>query len=1114
VLTTNERCRARARGVCWTLLFTVSACAPETSSTEAQSASPRAAAADDHTVTLITGDRVVLRHGAPLVTPARGRTNVAFLVERTGDRVRVVPDDVAPLIAAGQLDAALFDVSLLLDSGYGDRERDDIPLIVTHAPAASGLARGAGAGVIVDRALPALNAIAARQPKANAGAALAALGASSALAGGAPTKIWLDRIRKPSLDHSVPQIGGPAARARGFTGAGITVAVLDTGVDSAHPDLAGKVIAAQDFTGDGQGAGDVVGHGTHVASIIAGSGAASGGQLAGVAPGAQLLSGRVCLVFGCPDSAILAGMSWAVAEQHAPIVNLSLGGTDTPEIDPIEDAVNRLSAQFGTLFVIAAGNRGAAGTIESPGSADAALTVGAVDRDDQLALFSSEGPRNGDRAVKPDVAAPGVDIVAARAAGVPPIGVPVGDVYMALSGTSMATPHAAGAAALILQQHVGWTGAQLKAQLIATADPSAEQTAFQQGAGRIDVDRGTRQDVTADPPSLSLGVASFPHDDDPPIVRTVRYRNGGATPVALALAASLSCSAGGATPPGMIQVEPSQLTVPAGGTADATVTVTTSGDSPNGLYSGALVATGGDVRVETAIGVEREIESFELSIDVVGGNGTPTRATVIVTAAGGGGGGFLFINGHIALRLPRGSYSVDVHTTSSPLAFMSYPRLELDADKALVFDARLARPLEVDVGDPTVRLASVGWTYVDFPRSRSFSAFGFGVAISAAHVGPDAAPDELVGFASATQTDTDPSTAPSLIYNLAHAERGHIPTGWRETAAREQIATVIARHAGRDDGLYNKVSFAIYDDPREGLIGVGSSLLLDYNGPFQRTERFFAPGFLWEDVWFDNRLLPEQPDFPTEVAEEFSFHDRRPGTTVTEQWNQAVIGPAFPTVAVFDGAKFALGSSASRTGDQLVLRPSMVSDSASPARNTDTLFDRRRLALFRNGVLVEERKDTFDPFEVPPEAATYRYELELARPADLFELSPQVTAAYTFRSQHSPGDAPRSLPLLTMRFRPELDQHNRTSARVMVLPIAFERPPGAGTPLVVRASLEVSFDGGARWSRVPVIVLGDRALAVIVHRAGATAVSLRGSATDVAGNQIEQTILQAYGLAQ
>ena len=168
--------------------------------------------------------------------------------------------------------------------------------------------------------------------------------------------------------------------------------------------------------------------------------------------------------------------------------------TDTPEVDLLEEAVNRLTAQTGTLFVIAAGNEGPGeSTVGSPGSADAALTVGAVDKQDKLADFSSRGPRVGDGAVKPDVTAPGVDIVAAKAKK-SVIGDPVGEQYLRLSGTSMATPHTAGAAALLAQQHPSWKAGELKGALMGSAKPAADQTAFEQGTGRIDVAQGHRAD--------------------------------------------------------------------------------------------------------------------------------------------------------------------------------------------------------------------------------------------------------------------------------------------------------------------------------------------------------------------------------------------------------------------------------------------------------------------------------------------------------------------------------------------------------------------------------------------------------------------------------------------
>jgi len=353
------------------------------------------------------------------------------------------------------------------------------------------------------------------------------------------------------------------------------------------------------------------------------------------------------------------------------------------------------------------------------------------------------------------------------------------------------------------------------------------------------------------------------------------------------------------------------------------------------------------------------------------------------------------------------------------------------------------------------------------------------------------------------------------IYNLAHSERGHLPTGWATTLTADQFATVHARHAGRDDAIYEKVALPLLVDPMHGLQGAGSTVANSYNGPFERTERFFGPGFIWEDLFEDTRLLPEQPDFPTIVASQIAVRDHRPRQHLTEQWNQAPFAPAFAQIAVRVHGSHVLGSSASRTGDQLFLLPSMVADTGSPARFSITAFDHQRVALFRNGALITERLDSKsqDPFDVPPEPATYRYEQDTVRAASVFELSTHVTAAWTFRSQHVPGDQPRSLALPTMRFTPVLDAHNQTAARLTLLPIAFDRPPGAETPRIIDATLEVSFDDGARWSRVPVIQFGDQAIAAVVNRPGARFVSLRGSARDALGNRVEQTIIRAYGLA-
>lgn len=512
-------------------------------------------------ITLITGDTVGLdRRGRVTgVTRGEGRDGIPVSVQRFAGHTYVIPADVGRLLADGRLDRRLFDVTGLAAAHYDDAHRRSVPLIVAYGKgAAQRSAKRAlrAADADVTRQLPAVRGESMTAPKSRADEVFEALtDPVSGRAGGVATstvttapgidRIWLDGRRKvrsatvkstPDPKGGPVQIGAPAAWKAGYDGKGVRVAVLDSGIDATHPDLKGRITAAKDFSGSGS-TDDGNGHGTHVASTIVGSGAKSGGKYVGVAPGARLLVGKVLDDGGSgEDSGILAGMQWAV-DQKARVVNMSLGATDFTGDDPIEQAVNSLSKSSGTLFVIAAGNDGPSDTtVGSPGSAEQALTVAAVDRHDALADFSSRGP-TADGTLKPDIAAPGVDIVAAKA-----VHGHEGDAaapgYVTMSGTSMATPATVGAAAIVAQEHPDWTGQQLKAALMASAKPLSGQGSYAVGAGRVDLTRAIRQTVTAQPGSASvdLGVQQWPHTDDQPVTRALTYRNTGDSPVTLDLA--------------------------------------------------------------------------------------------------------------------------------------------------------------------------------------------------------------------------------------------------------------------------------------------------------------------------------------------------------------------------------------------------------------------------------------------------------------------------------------------------------------------------------------------------------------------------------------------------
>ena len=441
------------------------------------------------TVTLVTGDRVLVTGAgtdrpSATVLPREDGTIPLVETRRVGKDLYVYPADAADALAADLVDEQLFNVTGLVIQGYDDASTKTLPVIARYqgkvdvAKAPPATPRGA----TKTRNLKSIKAVALKADKKQARDFWADTTSRKSKAGAHLEKLWLDRKLSASLDRSTAQVGAPQAWASGLTGDGTKVAVLDTGVDGQHPDLEGRIAGSEDFTGSFGGAlTDPDGHGTHTASTVGGSGAASDGAKKGVAPDADLLIGKVLDDFGFgAESWIIAGMEWATG-QGADVVSMSLGSSGPPGdcTDPIAAAAQSLSTSSTSLFVIAAGNNGPANnTVSSPACAPAALSVGAVDRSDETAVFSSRGPAAFTHTLKPEIAAPGVGIEAARSGG------RGADAYVGMSGTSMATPHVAGAAAILKQANPGLTGAQVKELLVSSAEDSISGDVRESGAGR------------------------------------------------------------------------------------------------------------------------------------------------------------------------------------------------------------------------------------------------------------------------------------------------------------------------------------------------------------------------------------------------------------------------------------------------------------------------------------------------------------------------------------------------------------------------------------------------------------------------------------------------------
>jgi subtilisin family serine protease len=404
---------------------------------------------------------------------------------------------------------------------------------------------------------------------------------------------------RAQLDRSPQQIGAPALWGPGLAtaGQGMKIAIIDEGIDHTHPLFSpagytmppgfpkgqtaytnAKVIVARAFPParptwkHASKPFDPVhsSHGTHVAGIAAGNAntQAAGTRISGVAPRAYLGNYKALTIPTDADVGLDGNSPQLVAAIEAAVrdgmdvINMSLG---EPEIEPSRDIVAKAlgaAARAGVVPVVSAGNDFAEfgrGSVGSPGSTPEAITVAAVSTtragaDDVVADFSSSGPTPLSLQHKPEVAAPGLGILSAAP----------GNTYTQLSGTSMAAPHVAGAAALLLQRHPEWTPAQVKSALALTGDPvyageqkNVEAPTVRGGGGVVNLPRADAPLVFAEPVALSFGFV------DARSSRTVQLADagGGAGPWTVAVerqtAANGSTVAAPATVtvPGPLQVE-------------------------------------------------------------------------------------------------------------------------------------------------------------------------------------------------------------------------------------------------------------------------------------------------------------------------------------------------------------------------------------------------------------------------------------------------------------------------------------------------------------------------------------------------------------------------------
>lgn len=1073
------RLAAALAGVAVTL--SVPATAPAAAAPTAAPAPAGSAA----TVTLLTGDTATVLDapdGVPRVTMRAAVQGTSFTTMRRGTDVYVVPETVARLVP-DTLDLELFNVTGLLAQGYGDAETDSLPVIVR-----GGQPVRATGGVTLES----IGATATRLPK-KPGATLARS------AGG---KVWLDRrVRAADLDPNLTQIGAPEAWDSGLSGAGVDVAVLDTGVDTNHPDLRGRVVEQANFTDDPTAA-DGNGHGTHVASIIGGSGAAAGGARKGVAHGARLLSGKVLGADGFGQlSWVIEGMEWAAA-RGADVVNLSLGGDAGKTDDPTAQALDRLTAETGTLFVVAAGNAGpGTSNIGTPGIAASALTVGAATASGQTAYFSSQGPTLGTWRVKPDLTAPGVDITGAMAGS---------DGYMPMSGTSQAAPHVAGAAALLRERHPDWDWQRIKNTLATTADAQYPgPRPYAEGAGLLDLPGALTDTLRLDRGNVDFGYLKHGENTAPRAI-TLSLTNDGTAPETVSLSDEVLDRTGAPTAADHVTVSPARVTVSPGATEKVTVTLTPARGGL-GVHTGAVTLTReGKEPTRLPLGFYNEAPRQDVSLTVLNRHGEPDAYGTVWLANMADmhpstGGGFVIVqldeHGRGVARIVPGPVSVIARITtpasgSTPetVSLAGTPELTVDRDLAYTIDARKAKqlkPVTVDGARTTVSTVSVHYAHEDASRGGSI---GDSVSVTG---------EELARGTVFLQPTTEARHGRTTFETRWELDRGAdrygvvlggptVPDPPAYRAKANSFARVAADYrslGGTPD------DYLTYREPFTPLVISWSVFVHDLAAPVKRTEWLTAG----EDVQWRQCVAGPRGGVALLCQPVTTY---RPGERRPEVWFRGLV----PAV-----------TSASHNRERMEVPPH-VSDGehTGPVRHL-TAAGEDSVRLYRNGVELPRFGDSWY-FDTPPEPAMFRLEYRSTPDRSLLPIGTSTSTVWTFpsRAPTEPEAWDTKPRLLSLDYRPGTDGQGRLPAwRVLDLGVRVTSVAGDDGFRLERGSLRfwASVDGGKRWHTGVVVSRFDGTYRVLVPgvlpRPGQQ-VSIRAAATAAEGRAIDQTIVDAY----
>lgn len=635
--------------------------------------------------------------------------------------------------------------------------------------------------------------------------------------------------------------------------------------------------------------------------------------------------------------------------------------------------------------------------------------------------------------------------------------------------------------------------------------------------------RALEQRVVTEQRPLDFGLQQWPHGDDEPATRQVTYRNLGTRPVTLDLSVDAFSVDGKPAAEGMFAVSPQRITVPAGGEASASVTADTRTGSADGSFGGSVAAVSADgkVRVRTAVGVEREVESYNLTLKHLDENGVPTGDAATSVADFDGAFYATYADerdGELTVRLPKGDYSLDgvIHPSfdSATHAIVVQPKLTLDEDTTVTVDGRQTRPVEITVPDAAA----------ENTEATAFFTFGRGEGLRAGtrefilptfqgtrfgHLGPDLPAGQASAVFAGDWTREDAEGRP-VTYHLAWNRPGRLD-GFAAEVRRGQLAKVDVQVGVPVEGRRVQVEVSPHTADGRLIFGVN-----DLRGglPLRTTDYVLDNGVKWSF-----RTWQTRGEGDDKVWENFLMRVPQTweaGRNYTERFNVGVFGPAMPPAGGVGPDQGFPG--VVRYGNVIRAFVPLFGDGAGHWGLSDYTSV--------SGRLEADGKEIPDDFGIPPsdgvteytvpaKDTAYRLTVDNSRDPAVYPVSTRVRAEWTFRSAATPEDESTRLPLSVVRFSPGLSLSSTAKAgKRFTVPFTVEGAaagPGQRRPArpagLANLVFEVSYDDGATWQHTKAV--GGTHL-VLTHPATAGSVSLRAKLTDRAGNTLVQTIERAY----